>query len=186
MHQEKRAIRGRLENGACDAQPVGQADVPLIASLLADCLPPWLGTTDMNGSTDNRSTYRRHWSFVVCDRKYLYPLALALVFAGIVAAFHFKDPTQINRVGSFMIGVGVWMSMRYTLREGINRHKNSSKNSPNIPGTNQLNIEYLNEIAFAIGDAQLQVHGFILVIFGSLVSSYGDVILTSLFSRSFP
>lgn len=84
-----------------------------------------------------------------------------------------------------MIGVGVWMSMRYTLREGINRVKNGAKNSPVIPGTNQLNIAYLNEIAFSIGDAQLQVHGFILVLFGSLVSSYGDMILVCLFGGLF-
>ncbi len=140
----------------------------------------------MNGTIDNKPTYRRHWSFVVCDAKYLYPLALALLVIGLIAAFYFKDPTQLNRVGSFMIGVGVWMSMRYTLREGINRTKNVADNSPTFPGTNQLNVAYLNNIGFAIGDAHLQVRGFILVILGSLVSSYGDVILMYLFSGVFP
>jgi hypothetical protein len=130
--------------------------------------------------------YRRHWSFVVCDTKYVYPFTLLLFGIGIAAAFYLKDPSQLNRVGSFIIGVGVWISMRYTLREGINRTKDLAKNSPLIPGTNQLNIEFLNQITISIGDAQLQIHGFVLVLVGSFVGSYGDLVLKLLFASSFP
>jgi len=75
------------------------------------------------------------------------------------------------------------MSMRYTLREGINRHKSGLTDHPTING--QLNAAYFNEITFSIGDAQLQVHGFVLVLTGSLVGSYGDIFLTWLFPAVF-
>ena len=75
--------------------------------------------------------------------------------------------------------------MRYTLREGINRHKDLSNCSPTFPGTNQVNPQFFNQITFAIGDAQLQIHGFILVILGSVVGSFGDLILKCFFPEYF-
>jgi hypothetical protein len=75
------------------------------------------------------------------------------------------------------------MSLRYTLREGINRHKKSD--SPVIPGTNHLNADHFNNIAFSIGDAHLQLYGFALVIIGSTVGSFGDLALKALFPTCF-
>jgi hypothetical protein len=92
---------------------------------------------------------------------------------------------QFNRVGNLIIGTGVWMSMRYTLREGISRFKDGAADSPTVPGTNQVNAAFFNRIVFAIGDAELQVHGFVLVIAGSVVGSYGDVILRHVFAARF-
>ena len=135
-----------------------------------------------NKSDDIEDTrYRRHWSFVVCDPKYLYPAGIFLLALGVYLSFHFRDPTQVSRVGTFVIGIGVWMTLRYTLREGINRTKNMAASSPVIPGTNQLNIGFFNQISFSIGDAHLQLHGFALVVAGSLVASYGDLALEKLF-----
>jgi len=128
---------------------------------------------------------KRHWSFVVCDKRVLYPMALLLLAAGVAAALALKDPSQITRVGNFIIGTGVWMSMRFTLREGINRQKDHADSSPTVPGTNQLNSNFFNKITFSIGDAQLQVHGFFLVIAGSTIGSYGDVIIKFLLPRYF-
>jgi len=127
----------------------------------------------------------RHWSFVVCDKRYLYPFAGTLLAAGLLAALVWNDPVQFNRVGNLIIGTGVWMSMRYTLREGIKRYKDAAADSPTVPGTNQLNAEFFNRIGFAIGDAHLQIHGFVLVIVGSVVGSYGDVILRHVFPARF-
>ncbi|RAN69381.1 hypothetical protein B5P43_36360 [Bacillus sp. SRB_336] len=123
----------------------------------------------------------RHWSFVVTDKRYLYVVAAVILVAGLVAAFLYQDASLFSRAGNFIIGTGVWMGMRYTLREGINRHKDASDESPVIAGTWQLNAAYFNRITFSIGDAQLQLHGFALVIFGSLVGSFGDLILKALF-----
>ena len=67
------------------------------------------------------------------------------------------------------------MSMRYTLREGINRHKDHSKSSPTVGRSNQFNIEYMYEQLNLIEDARLQVHGFIIVLYGSFVSAFGDL-----------
>jgi len=128
---------------------------------------------------------KRHWSFVVCDKRYLYPIAALLLTLGLVAAFVWKDPVQLNRTGNLIIGVGVWMSMRYSLREGIARYKKASADAPLLPGTNQANIDFFNRIAFTIGDAQLQIHGFALVVIGSFVGSYGDPILRHAFSGRF-
>ncbi|MFZ2508569.1 MAG: hypothetical protein WAW79_08885 [Steroidobacteraceae bacterium] len=128
---------------------------------------------------------KRHWSFVVCDKRYLYPVVGILMVIGLAAAFKLRDPTQFSRVGGFIIGIGVWISMRYTLREGINRVKDFAKTSPHVQGTTQVNIDYFNQIAFSIGDAQLQVHGFVLVVLGSVVGSYGDLILVRLFPACF-
>jgi hypothetical protein len=119
----------------------------------------------------------RHWSFIVCDKKYLYPAAFLLLAAGTAAALILRDPMYLNRVGNFVIGIGVWMTMRYTLREGINRHKDLARCSPLVPGTNMVNSDFFNQIAFSIGDAQLQLHGFALVVLGSIVGSFGDLIL---------
>jgi hypothetical protein len=124
---------------------------------------------------------KRHWSFIVCDPRYLYPLAGLVLAAGVIFAFVCRDATMLNRFGSLIIGTGVWMSMRYTLREGINRVKNYSDNFPVIPGTNQLNIAYINKGVLAIGDAQLQVHGFVLVLVGSIVGSFGDLAMRAFF-----
>ena len=128
---------------------------------------------------------KRHWSFVVTDKKYLYPASLFLIAAGLCAAYIFHEPTHVNRAGNFIIGIGVWMSMRYTLREGINRSKDFSDRSPTIPGTKQMNSAFFNQIAFSIGDAHLQIHGFVLVIAGSFVGSFGDILLEALFPSAF-
>ena len=128
---------------------------------------------------------KRHWSFVVCDKKYLYPVVGVLLAAGFVAAFVWKDPVYFNKVGNFIIGTGVWMSMRYTLREGLERYKDASDSSPTVPGTNQFNAAFFNRATFALGDAHLQIHGFVLVLVGSVVGSYGDVILRYLLPARF-
>lgn len=128
---------------------------------------------------------KRHWSFIITDVRYIYPLALLLLVLGLLVAFACKDASHFNRFGNFIIGTGVWVSMRYTLREGINRHKNMANSFPTVPGTNQLNATYFNSIAFAIGDAQLQLHGFFLVILGSIVGSFGDLFLTLTFPYYF-
>ena len=128
----------------------------------------------------NTSPHKRHWSFVVTDKKYLYPFVALLSVIGVVAGIESGDPTYFSRVGNFIIGIGVWMSMRYTLREGINKHKEALKSCPTLPGNGpayQLNEKYFNEIAFSIGDAKLQIHGFFIVIYGSVVGSFGDLIL---------
>jgi hypothetical protein len=76
------------------------------------------------------------------------------------------------------------MSMRSTLREGINRHKNLADSSPVVDGS-QLNSGFFNRLTFEIGDAVLQVHGFVLVLVGSIVGSFGDLILRELAPRLF-
>lgn len=129
---------------------------------------------------------KKHWSFVVCDPRILYPTALLLLGGGIAAALICRDPSQFTRVGNFIIGTGVWMSLRFTLREGINKHKNLADTLPTVPGTGQLNSSFFNNITFSIGDARLQLHGFALVIAGSIVGSYGDVILRFLLPQHFP
>ena len=119
--------------------------------------------------------YKKHWSFIVCDIKYLFPFVALLLVLGIAAAVFLNDPEQLNRVGNFIIGIGVWMSMRATLRDGINRYKNYADNLPVQPNTRQLNSAYFNNITFSIGDAYLQIYGFIIVILGSFIGSYGDL-----------
>lgn len=126
---------------------------------------------------------RRHWSFVVTDKKYLYPLAAVLSLIGIASGVALKDPTYFSRMGNFIIGIGVWMSMRFTLREGINKHKDFSKNSPTIPSNGklqQLNADFFNEISYSIGDARLQLHGFYITIYGAAVSSWGDLLIKAI------
>ena len=128
---------------------------------------------------------KRHWSFVVCDPKYLYPLVVVFLAVGLLTALVWNDPVYLNRVGNLIIGTGVWMSMRYTLREGINRYKDLAAASPVVPGTNQLNAEFFNRAAFTIGDAALQIHGFVLVVVGSIIGSYGDLILRRVLPAQF-
>ena len=131
----------------------------------------------------NPNSFKRHWSFVVTDKKYLYPFVFLITLLGVIAALYFGEPTYFSRTGSFVIGIGVWMSMRYTLREGINKHKDMKKLSPHVPVTNQLNIDFLNEITFSLGDAKLQLHGFFIVIYGSFIGSFGDLVLQYVLSK---
>ena len=120
----------------------------------------------------------RHWSFIICDKKYLYPLATVFLTIGIILAIDLDDYQQFNRVGNFIVAIGVWISMRYTFREGIKKTKNVNDSSPIVPRTGgQLNAAYFNNAIFSQGDAELQLHGFFLVIIGSVIGSYGDFIL---------
>lgn len=130
----------------------------------------------------------RHWSFVVCDPRYLYPVVAFLLGGGIGLAVWKGDPTHLSRVGNFVIGTGVWMSMRYTLREGIKRTRDANDSSPVLPGPGPayaINAAYYNKLISAIGDAHLQIHGFGLVLAGSLVGSYGDWFLSALLPNIF-
>jgi hypothetical protein len=77
------------------------------------------------------------------------------------------------------------MSMRHTLREGLNPVKNHADNFPLLPGTTQINMAYINKAILVIWDAQLQVHGFVLVFIGSLVGSFGDLALKIVFAGHF-
>ena len=128
---------------------------------------------------DKPEPHKRHWSFVVTDKKYIYPLILLLSFAGIAAAIILKNPTYFSRTGNFIIAIGVWISMRYTLREGINKYKDLARSTPVFHG-GKLNSDFFNDIAFSIGDAKLQIHGLCIVIYGSAVGSLGDLLLEAL------
>lgn len=70
------------------------------------------------------------------------------------------------------------MSMRFTLREGIRR----DKSRPPVPMSEgpcrPIDTHPINQIIFSIGDAELQVRGFILVLLGSFVGSFGDLMYT--------
>jgi hypothetical protein len=57
--------------------------------------------------------------------------------------------------------------------------------SATILGTSQVNSTFFNRIAYSIGDAQLQLHGFALVVVGSVVGSFGDLILKFVAPRCF-
>jgi hypothetical protein len=132
---------------------------------------------------------KRHWSFIVCDTRILFPLSFLFLIAGFGLAFYFRDPTIFSRFGNFIIAIGVWMSMRYVFREGLNRNKDALDSSATLPNNNsgkpvQLNPTYFNKIALGIGDAKLSVQGFILVVIGSTISSFGDLIF-KLFSNGF-
>lgn len=120
--------------------------------------------------------YRRHWSFVVCDIKYIYPICGILFVIGLWLSVQLQDSTQLNRIGSFIVALGVWLSLRNSFREGINKNKNLQDEKPVLDG-GMLNSTYFNKIAWAIGDAKLQIHGFFIVFFGGILTSYGDKIL---------
>lgn len=102
-----------------------------------------------------------------CDPKYLYPFALLLLTLGVIAALVWRDPVHLNRARHFIIGTGVWMSLRYTLREGITIHKDAADSSPVFPGTNQVNPAYFSELAFEIGEARLPDHSCSTIAGGS-------------------
>lgn len=115
----------------------------------------------------------RHWSFVVTDKKYMVLLAVLVLLAGLFLSYHLRDATQIARAGNFVVCIGVWMSMRYTLRQGTNRTYDVRDEQPVHPD-GQLNANWFNARTFAVGDAILQVWGFALVFAGSVVWAYGD------------
>lgn len=102
--------------------------------------------------------HKRHWSFIVTDKRYLYSFVIKIVLIGCTLSYLLKDPSQFSRVGNLIIGVGVWMSMRYTFREGIKRNKNALDDSPTLPGPGhmrQVNPNFFNKKYFQIGDAIL-------------------------------
>lgn len=129
---------------------------------------------------------KRHWSFIVCDKRILLSLTLIFLLSGLIYAFYFDDPSIFNRFGNFIIAIGVWMSMRYVFRDGLNRNEDARDSSPIYPDPKrtklvQLNTTYFNNITFSIGDAKLSVLGFILVVIGSIIGSFGDTIINPFF-----
>lgn len=132
----------------------------------------------------------RHWSFIVTDPFYLVPLAIAFLLLGLYIALSKRDATYFPRFGNFIVAIGVWMSMRFVFREGIIKFKNALDASPTLPGSFGdkafgLNPNYFNNISFSIGDAWLSIYGFILVIIGSIIGSFGDIILKRLLPSTF-
>lgn len=134
------------------------------------------------------NTCSRHWSFFVTEKKIIYPLVLFISVAGTGLAVIYSDPTFFSRMGNLIIVIGLWISMRFTLREGINKYKNCLDDSPTLPGNGplrQINAEYFNKIGFLIGDANLQLHGLYITIYGAMVGSWGDLLLKTIFSSCF-
>ena len=126
----------------------------------------------------------RHWSFVACDPKYLFPLSLLILAVALYFAISRRDATLLPRFGNFVVAIGVWMSMRYVFREGIGRSRNALAGSPVLPD-GQLNVDFLNNITLSIGDAKLSIYGLLLVVIGSIIGSFGDLILKHLLPRVF-
>lgn len=127
---------------------------------------------------------RYHWSFVVTDKRYLLPLAALVLALGLYFSFHLRDASQIARAGNFVVCIGVWMSMRYALRQGLNRVYDMRDEQPVLPG-GQLNANWFNARTFAVGDAILQFWGFGVVVVGSVVWAYGDWILKHICPAAF-
>jgi hypothetical protein len=118
----------------------------------------------------------RHWSFIVTDKKYMVLLAVLVLLAGLFLSYRWRDATQLARAGNFVVCIGVWMSMRFTLRQGLSKTFDARDDQPVLPG-GALNANWFNIRAFAQGDAVLQVWGFAVVLVGSAVWAYGDWIL---------
>ena len=132
----------------------------------------------------------RHWSFAVTDRFRMYLAVWVLLATGVLLSIGLNDPGQFQRIGNFILVLAVWMSMRSTLREGIQRHSSALGDSPTLPRRPgekgfRVNATYFNRLAFRIGDATLQAHGLIVALIGSIVASYGDLILLGLMPGAF-
>jgi hypothetical protein len=128
-----------------------------------------------------QSFFGRHWSFIVTD-----PI-VALTFLSVVfslalyGSFNRQDWQLIGRGGNLMILAGVLMSLRRVLR--LRDEANNEKMQPwTLPvesntRARQLNFGRINQEVFAIGDTRIQLTGFIVIVVGTLVASYGDLLL---------
>jgi hypothetical protein len=127
---------------------------------------------------------QRHWSFIVTDKKYLVPVAVVVLLAGLVLSYVRHDAMHFARAGNFVVCIGAWMSMRGTLREGLKRVHDARDSSPVYPD-GRLNANWFNARIFAQGDAVLSLWGFAIVFVGSVVWAYGDLLLKWLSPASF-
>lgn len=115
---------------------------------------------------------KKHWSFIVCSPRILLPIVIFLTLIGVLMAYNFNDFGFFNRFGNFIVGIGVWMSLRYTLREGIRSEKNLMDSVPFIEIHEKVSVpnsNFFNEIAFSIVDAKLQIYGFVIVVYGNWI-----------------
>lgn len=122
---------------------------------------------------------KRHWSFIFCGKKFGGFLIAFLLIVGIFLSFYFKEATILNRFGNFIMAIGVWISMRDTFREGLNKYKDLNDEKPVFPN-GLVNGIYFNNLTFRLGDARLRVWGLIFVFTGSIIGSFGDLIIKPL------
>jgi hypothetical protein len=124
----------------------------------------------------------RHWSFEVTDTFRLYLVCGVLIASSVLLSVARADPSHVQRIGNFILLLAVWATMRSTLREGLAKHRSLSDDQPTLPrepGARgvELNVNFLNKLAFRRGDAVLQVHGLVFALIGSVLASYGDLML---------
>ena len=119
---------------------------------------------------------KRHWSFIFCGKNFGIFLITAIITIGIFLSLYFKEAFILNRFGNFIMAIGVWLSMRDTFREGLNKHKDLNDEKPVFPN-GFVNGTFFNNLNFRLGDARLRVWGLVIVFIGSIVGSLGDLII---------
>jgi hypothetical protein len=125
--------------------------------------------------------FNRHWSFLATDTRLLLPALVTVVTASLYGSLCRGDWQLIARAGNLVIFVGVVLTLRRLFRLGDKSitEKVEPWTLPREPGAKgvQFNFARVNQEVFAIGDARAQKAGFYLILIGTFMASYADLLL---------
>lgn len=107
-------------------------------------------------------------------RRYLVAAAV-VVAASVVISVCTKSWSWLPRCGGVLILLGVLLSLRRLFRLGPQRFDEPTE--PFVINGNQFNMRAMHQDIQRAGDNYAQVSGVVLMVVGTLVSSYSDLLL---------
>lgn len=100
---------------------------------------------------------------------------VAVLLVSVFLAMYFQMWSWVSRSGGVIVLFGVLLSLRRLFRLGHQRLEEPTE--PPVINKNQFNMNYVYQSIERHIDNFAQVVGVVLMVLGTILSSYGDVIL---------
>lgn len=118
-----------------------------------------------------------HYKLIKAPRYIALSSFFVVVFT--LVAVKYQDWSYFSRSGSFVILIGALLGLRKILRKGARAL--DTPNEPLVVNRNQFNVSGMYERVQDLSDAFAQELGISIVVIGTLINGFGDIVLDAFF-----
>lgn len=118
-----------------------------------------------------------HYKMIKAPRYILLSFIIIIIFTFL--AFTNQDWSYFSRSGGFIVLFGALLSIRKLLRKGA--RELDKPNEPLVINKNQFNTKGMFQHVQDLSDSFAQELGLIMVVIGTFINGFGDIVLNILF-----
>ena len=127
--------------------------------------------------TEEKVSRWAHYKIIKAPRYIL--LSFIIIITCTFLAFMHQDWSYFSRSGGFIVLFGALLGLRKLLRKGARELDTS--NEPLVINKNQFNTKGMFQRVQDLSDSFSQELGIIMVVIGTFINGFGDIVLNVLF-----